>query len=151
MARMYSGKRGKSGSRKPMKKSAPWVKLKPEEIEEIIVRLAKSENGSARIGAVLRDSYGIPSAKLFTGRRVAKTMKEGKAYPDFPEDMLNLMKKAVNLMAHLDKNRKDYTSKRGLELTESKIRRLAKYYKSRKALPAGWKYDAERVKLLVKQ
>ena len=36
MARMYSRKRGKSGSHKPMKKIAPWIEYKPKEIEELV-------------------------------------------------------------------------------------------------------------------
>ena len=56
----------------------------------------------------------------------------------------------MNLRKHLEKNKKDYSSKRGLELTESKIRRLVKYYKKRKVLPEDWKYDPEKAKLLVR-
>lgn len=150
MARMYARKRGKSGSTRPMKRSAPWVKLKPDEVEQLVAKLAKKEYDSARIGTILRDSYGIPSARLAAKQKIGAIMKKNQLYPEFPEDMLNLMRKAVNLRAHLEKNRKDYTSARGLELTESKIRRLAKYYRKEKILPGGWKYDAEKAKLLVK-
>ena len=42
MARMYSGKRGKSGSKKPLKKTAPsWVRLSAKEAEMLIVKMAK--------------------------------------------------------------------------------------------------------------
>ncbi len=153
MARVYSRKKGKSGSKKPMQKTAPWVKLKKEEVEEIIVKLAKKGHSSAEIGLILRDQYGIPSVKikeLHMSERIAKTMKKHNAYPPFPEDMYNLLKKAVLLTAHMQKNKRDYTSKRGLQITESKIRRLAKYYKGQKALPADWKYDIDKAKLLVK-
>jgi len=67
-----------------------------------------------------------------------------------PDDMLNLMKRAVKLRAHLARNKHDRYSKRGMELIESKIRRLAKYYKSRNILPEKWRYDPEKAKLLVK-
>jgi small subunit ribosomal protein S15 len=147
---MYSRKRGRSGSRKPMKKGAVWVKYKKEEIGEIILKLAKQGNQSAEIGMILRDQYGIPSARLVSNKRIARIMKANKIYPEFPEDMLNLLKRAASLRAHLAKNKRDYTSRRGLELTESKIRRLAKYYKRKKVLPHDWKYEAEKVKLLVK-
>lgn len=150
MARMYSRKRGKSGSKKPMKKGAVWVKYKKEEIEEIILKLAKQGHQSAEIGTILRDQYGIPSTRLVSKNRIARIMKANKVYPEFPEDMLNLLKRAANLRAHLAKNKKDYTSRRGLELTESKIRRLAKYYKKKKTLPHDWKYEAEKVKLMLK-
>lgn len=150
MARMHSRKKGKHGSKKPSQKIAPWVTYSPKEVEEIVLKLSRQGLQSAKIGLVLRDQYGIPSVKTVTGKDVLAIRKENKSYPDLPEDMLNLLKKAVDLRAHLNKNKKDYTSYRGLELTESKIRRLAKYYVREKTLPAGWKYDAERAVLLVK-
>jgi len=77
-------------------------------------------------------------------------MKKHDAYPKMPEDFFNLIKKAVDLRAHMSKNKKDYTSKRGLELTESKIRRLAKFYKNKGEIDRAWKYDPEKARLLVK-
>lgn len=150
MAKMYSRKKGKAGSKKPMVKEARWVKYKPSEIEEIIVKLAKKGMQSNQIGLVLRDEYGIPLSKMFTKSGVLKIMKDHGIKSEYPEDMLNLLKKSANLRSHLEKNKKDYTSKRGLELTESKIRRLAKYYKRMKILPAEWKYSPERAKLLIR-
>ena len=146
---MYSRKRGKSGSHKPIRKIAPWVKYKPKEIEDIVLKLAKKGYQSSQIGLVLRDSYGIPTVRI-AKLRVKEIMQKLEVYPEFPEDILNLMKRAVALQAHLTKNKKDYTSKRGLELTESKIRRLAKFYKRKKALPDDWKWDLEKAKLWVK-
>ncbi len=150
MARMHSRKKGKSGSKKPMQKIAPWVTYNPKEIEEIVLKLARQGLQSAQIGMVLRDQYGVPLSKIFTKKKVSQVLKENNLYPKLPEDMMNLLKKAVNLRLHLEKNKRDYTSYRGLELTESKIRRLGKYYKKIKTLPADWKYDAERARLLVK-
>ncbi len=140
MARVYSRRKGKSGSKKPMEKKADWVTYKPAEIEDIIVKLAKSGMGSAKIGLVLRDQYGIPSARMFTQKRIAKVLKEKSLYPkELPEEMFNLVRRAVNLHNHLQKNKHDYTSLRGYEITESKIRRLAKYYKKNGVLPLDWK------------
>jgi small subunit ribosomal protein S15 len=125
MARVYSRKKGRSGSKKPMQKTAPWVKLKPDEVEEIIVKLAKKGQSSSQIGLTLRDQYGVPSirikelelekegdkedrrrqetpsssGRLQSSERIAKIMKRHKAYPPFPEDMFNLLKKAVDLTA----------------------------------------------------
>lgn len=147
---MYSRKKGKSGSRKPMAKRAGWVKYKPQELEEIIVKLAKQGHSSARIGTVLRDQYGIPSSRMMTKERISNIMKKHDAYPEVPEDLFNLIKRAVDLHAHLEKNKRDYISKRGLELTESRIRRLAKYYKAKNLLPKDWKWDPVKAKLMVK-
>ena len=150
MSRMYSRKKGRSGSRKPIIRKAGWVKLKPNEIEEIIAKLAKQGHSSASIGIILRDQYGIPSTRLMTKNRISSVMKKNDSYPEVPEDLFDLIKRAVNLNKHLDKNKKDYISKRGLELTESKIRRISKYYKSKNQLPKDWKWDADKAKLMVK-
>jgi small subunit ribosomal protein S15 len=152
MARMHTKKRGKAGSKRPSIKTIPrWVRYKKGEIEEIVVKLAKEGNSTPRIGLMLRDQYGIPSVKLLTGKTISQIMKDEKIYPKFPEDIFNLLKQSVTLKAHLEKNKADYTSKRGLELIESKIRRLGKYYVRRRVLPLDWKYDPEKVKLLVQQ
>lgn len=150
MSRMYSRKRGKSGSKKPMKKVANWVEHSPKEIEALILKFAKKGHRSAEIGTILRDQYGIPDIKMFTKKSVSKIMKDNDIYPKLPEDLFNMLEKAVNLREHLRKNKKDATSKRGLELTESKVRRLGKYYKAQGMLAKDWKYDPEKAKLLVK-
>ncbi len=150
MARMYSRKKGKSGSKRPLKKETSWVKYKPQEIEDIIIKLAKKGYSSSRIGIVLRDQYGIPLVKVVNSEKISEIMRKHNTYPEFPEDIFNLIKRAVNLKAHMDKNKKDYTSKRGLELTESKIRRLAKHYKKKGTMDKDWKWDIEKAKLLVK-
>jgi small subunit ribosomal protein S15 len=150
MARMYSRKRGKSGSRRPSQKKASWVGYKPAEIEEIVVKLAKAGHSQAEIGIILRDQYGVPSVKVASGKKMQEILSEYDVGSSLPHDLINLLKRAVKLRAHLDKNKHDRYSKRGLELTESKIRRLAKYYKSRDVLPAKWGYDPEKAKLLVK-
>jgi small subunit ribosomal protein S15 len=150
MARMYSRKRGRSGSHKPASKEAKWVTHKPQEIEEIVAKLAKEDKSSSEIGTILRDQYGIPSAKAVSGKKVYGIMKEKGAAPELPEDMMNLLKRAVKLRAHLEGNKHDRYCKRGLELAESKIRRLAKYYKGEKVLDKKWNYDPEKAKLLVK-
>ena len=151
MSRMYSRKKGKSGSHKPLDPKTDWVKTKRAEIDKVIVELAKEGKQSAEIGLILRDQYGIPSTRDSYKERIARIMKKHKVYNEvLPEDMYNMVKKAVNLRKHMDKNRKDYTSYRGLELTESKIRRLAKFYKRQGALPDKWKWDPEKAKLWIK-
>jgi small subunit ribosomal protein S15 len=51
------------------------------------------------------------------------------------------------LTKHLEKNKKDESAKHGLLITESKIKKLVKYYKRTKKIPMDWKYDPERVKV----
>ena len=45
-------------------------------------------------------------------------------------------------------NKKDLHNKRNLHLTESKIRRLTKYYHTKERLPEGWKYTPDQAKLM---
>ncbi|MCD6496073.1 MAG: 30S ribosomal protein S15 [Candidatus Aenigmarchaeota archaeon] len=150
MARMYSRKKGKSGSHRPANADVKWVTHKPEEVEAIAVRLGKEGKTQAEIGTILRDQYGIPSVRAVTKKKMGSILREKGIKNELPEEMLNLLKNAVKLRSHLDNNKHDRYSKRGLELTESKIRRLAKYYKSRNVIPESWKYDLEKAKLLVK-
>lgn len=152
LARIYARKRGKAGSKKPPLKTPPrWVTYKKTEVEKLVLNLSKEGHQSAKIGLILRDRFGIPSVKSVTGKTVTEILKENNVYPKFPEDLFNLLKQAVNLRDHLAKNKKDYTSKRNLELLESKIRRLGKYYSKKKIIDPDWKYDPEKAKLLVQQ
>jgi small subunit ribosomal protein S15 len=149
MARMHSRKHGKSGSHKPVRKlEHEWLIYDKEEIEKLIIKLAKEGNSNAKIGLILRDQYGIPDVRSFKIRISKITEKEIKK--PVPEDMFNLMKKAVALHKHLENNKKDKKAIHGLELVESKIRRLGKYYSRKGKLPKDWKYDIEEAKLLVK-
>jgi small subunit ribosomal protein S15 len=150
MARMYSRKKGRSGSRRPAQAQAKWVSHKPQEVEDIVARLAKDGKSPAEIGVILRDQYGVPSVRALAKKKVSVIMKDKGHGSELPEDMLNLLRSAVKLRTHLEKNNHDRYCKRGLELTESKIRRLAKYYKDRKVLPEKWEYDPEKARLLAK-
>lgn len=149
MAKMYSRKKGKSGSKKPLAK-AHWVEYSKEEVERLIVKLAKDGFQSAQIGLVLRDQYGVPSVKVITKKRIMDILEENKISPKIPEDLFNLLKKVVNAREHMEKNKKDATSKHGLELLESKIRRLVKYYRRTGKLPVDWAYEPERAKLIIR-
>jgi small subunit ribosomal protein S15 len=152
MARIYSGKKGKHGSKKPPVKMAPrWLKFKKKEVEELVVKLASERHASASIGSILRDTYGIPDVKIITGKTVARIMKENKSYGEMPEDMMSLLRKAVNIREHLSHNKSDRLSQRGLENLESKIRRLGKYYSREGILSKKWKYDFEEAKLIVQK
>lgn len=152
MARVYSGKKGKHGSKKPPVKAAPkWFKMKKEEVEELVIKLAKEKHSSAVIGTILRDQYAIPNVKIITGKSVASIMKENKLYPDLPEDMLNLLKKAVVLRQHLQRRKADHHALKGLQNLESKIRRLGKYYSRTGVMTKDWKYNPEQAKLIVQK
>jgi len=150
MARMHSGKHGKSGSTKPtVSHYKTWLKIEPENVEKLVIKFAKEGLQPSQIGTHLRDVYGVPDVKLVTGKKILKIMKDQKLAKEIPYEMLNLMKQAVNLRRHLEKSKKDLHSTRGLTLIESKIKRLQKYYKNEGILPADWRYNPETAKLLV--
>lgn len=150
MARMHSRAKGKSGSTRPSNPQKPaWVPIKAKEIEMLVVKLAKEGKRPSVIGTLLRDVYGVPSVSVLTKKRVHAILQEKQLLPEMPEDLMALMRRAVMIRKHMAENKKDMTAKRGLQLTESKIHRLAKYYKSEGRLAADWKYDPEKIKLTV--
>jgi small subunit ribosomal protein S15 len=150
MARMYSRARGKSGSKKPIKKTVPsWMGYKSKEIEMLIVKLAKEKLTASQIGLHLRDVYGIPNEKIITKKSITNILKEKELLPKIPEDLLYLIRKSIFVKKHLEENKQDKTALRGLQITESKIRKLIKYYKKTKVLPQDWKYDPSMVRLYV--
>ena len=150
MARMHSGKKGKSSSKKPLTiKKVIWQRYDKNELTQLIIKLAKAQKSPSQIGIILRDSYGIPNVIQLTGKSITKILAEEKLLPKLPEDMLSLVKKYINITKHLQANRKDQPSVRGLQLTESKIKRLAKYYKSNNKLPRDWRFSRDQASLLV--
>jgi len=150
MARTYSRKKGKSGSTKPSVKKVPvWVRYKPNEIELLIVKLAKEEKTASQIGIALRDIYGIPDVKSVCKKSISKILSEKKLLPKLPYDLTSVIKKAITVRKHLENNRKDMTAKRGMQLTEAKIGRLTKYYKRKGVLSDEWKYIPEKASFLI--
>lgn len=140
----------RSGSKHPVRDGAPeWLGMLPREIEKKVVELAKQGVQPARIGLVLRDSYGVPSVHEATGKKVGQIMAEASLNPKVPQDLTNLIRRAINLQEHLQHNRGDLHNRRGLELIEARIRKLIKYYIARGDLEAGWKYTREGARLLV--
>jgi small subunit ribosomal protein S15 len=148
MARMHSRKKGKSASVKPAEMKKPfWNNKKAKEIEMVIAKLAKEGNTASKIGIILRDSYGIPDVKIILDKPITKVLEEKDLKKEIPEDLLALIKKVAVIRTHLDENKQDRVAKRGLQLTESKIKRLIKYYKTTKKLPEEWKFDSKKAKM----
>ena len=150
MARMHSGGKGRSGSSKPSVSEAPaWSATDKKEVEDLIVSLAQEGHSTSVIGTLLRDQHAVPDARLVMGERISQTLARNGISPRYPEDMMNLMRRALGLIDHLAGNRKDLHNRRQLELCESKIRRLARYYKSTGQLDESWAYKREQLRLMV--
>ncbi len=151
MARMYKSRKGKSGSSKPYVDEAPeWSNTDAKAVTNLIVELGKAGHSSAMIGTILRDQHAVPNVRLVLGKRIATVLAENSIGGTYPEDMMNLMQQAVGIINHLGSgNHKDLHNKRGLEITEAKIRRLANYYKAEGRLPSEWRYKRDELRLMV--
>jgi small subunit ribosomal protein S15 len=150
MARMHSRKGGKSKSVKPDREGVPeWVSYSKQEVEELILKLSKEGNNPSRIGLLLRDQYGIPDVRPIMGMKLTHVLENNNMGLKLPEDLQSIINKSVALRSHLEKHKKDTHNRRSMNLMESKIRRLGKYYIRSGKLPKDWRYDPEQARLLV--
>mgnify|MGYP003963980665 FL=1 len=62
--------------------------------------------------------------------------------PEIPEDLNNIVMKAVNLQKHLKENKSDNRNVRALELVEAKVHRLSTHYKKNGNIDQKWKYKS---------
>ncbi|KAL7753652.1 ribosomal 40S subunit protein S13 [Sorochytrium milnesiophthora] len=140
MGRMHAPGKGISSSALPYRRSPPaWCKVNPQEVVEQICKFAKKGLTPSQIGVLLRDSQGVPKVRNVTGNKVLRILKSNGLAPEIPEDLYHLIKKAVSVRKHMERNRKDRDSKFRLILIESRIHRLARYYKTAGQLPPQWK------------
>jgi small subunit ribosomal protein S15 len=147
---MHSRKHGKSGSTRPARLEKPvWVEPSQEEVENEVIKLARRGHSKSRIGTIMRDSRGIPLVKVVTGKKITQILEENEIEASLPEDLTNLVRKALKIRNHLETNHKDLESRKGLSRTESKIFRLIKYYKKKKILAPDFKYDPQKIRTLV--
>ncbi len=148
MSRMYSDSRGTSGSTKPRNPATGWVGRDAGEVEDLVERLAGQELLPSEIGRKLRDLYGVPDVQALTGSKISQIFEKKEIQSEIPEDLYRLLERAVDISDHLDKNENDQDAKRRLSLVESKIRRLADYYRGDK-IPEDWSYSLQRARLIV--
>jgi small subunit ribosomal protein S15 len=150
MARLHSKKGGKSGSKRIVGKELPANTMKPDEIEKIILKLAKEGNNATAIGLILKKEHQVPSVRAVCNKTLTDILKENGIKIDYPDDILTLIKRAVKMRKHLATNNRDTHNKTKSIHVESKIRRLARYYTDKGKLPADWKYDPDTAALIVK-
>merc|ERR1712046_485382 len=133
MGGMHSKGKGISKSALPYRRTPPsWLKTSPTEVLEQVTKLAKKGLTPSQIGVILRDSHGIAQVSHVTGSKI-----------------LRMLKKSVQVRKPLDKFRQDKDAKFRLILIESRIHRIARYYKAAKALPPTWKYESATASTLV--
>jgi small subunit ribosomal protein S15 len=141
--------KGTSHSVRPVSKRPPaWCKYEPEEVEALVIKLAREGNTPSRIGTILRDQHGIPLTKPITGKSITKILAEADMAASIPEDLEMLLKKASQLSTHLEKNKMDLVNKRSLQVIEAKVHKLSRYYKQRGILPSDWKYEPKAASVI---
>merc|ERR1712077_1283 len=150
MGRMHAPGKGISQSALPYRRSVPtWLKLSSADVKEQIFKLAKKGLTPSQIGVILRDSHGVAQVRFVTGNKILRILKPKGLAPDLPEDIYYLIKKAVSIRKHLERNRKDKDAKFRLILIESRIHRLGRYYRTKSVLPPNWKYESSTASTLV--
>ena len=143
MGRMHTHRHGKSHSIRPTTLRAPsWVTLSSKEIEELVVKYTKEGLTPSQIGNKLRDQHAIPLIKPITKKSIGEILEENDLKTEMPEDLENIVKRAVGLQKHLKVNRGDNRNVRSLELIEAKVHRLSVYYKRIERIPKTWKYKS---------
>merc|ERR1712190_702201 len=132
MGRMHNPGKGISQSALPYRRTVPvWLKLPADDVEDQIDKLAKKGLSPSQIGVILRGSHGVAQVRFITGNKILRILKSKGLAPDLPEDIYYLIKKAVSIRKHLERNRKDRDAKFRLILIESRIHRLGRYYRQR--------------------
>ncbi len=143
MGRLHTHNHGKAHSTRPMEsKFSSWVKQDPKEIEELVIKYAKDGNTSSQIGIKLRDQHAIPLVKPIINKTISDILDQNDLKSEIPEDLNNIVIKAVGLQNHLKSNKNDRRNIRSLELIEAKVHRLSVYYKKIGRIPKNWKYKS---------
>ena len=143
MGRLHTHRHGKSHTIRPATLRVPsWITLSTKEIEELVVKYSKDGLTPSQIGLKLRDQHSIPLIKPITKKSIGKILEENNLQAEMPEDLDNIVKKAVGLQKHLKTNKGDNRNVRSLELIEAKVHRLSVYYKRIDRIPQNWKYKS---------
>jgi small subunit ribosomal protein S15 len=143
MGRMHTHRHGKSHSIRPATPRVPsWVTLSPAEIEELVVKYTKDGLTPSQIGIKLRDQHAIPLIKTITKKSMGQILEEHDLKAEMPEDLENIVRKAIGLQKHLKANKGDNRNVRSLELIEAKVHRLSVYYKRIGRISKTWKYKS---------
>lgn len=150
---MHTRRRGSSASERPVVDEPPeWSADDAEAVEERVVELADQGLTAAEIGIKLRDNgvkgKPVPDVKLVTGKKISEILEENGVAPEYPDDLVSLMEKALRVRDHMEENNTDASNKRAYQNVESKIRRLVDYYRGDE-LPEDFSYSPEVARRIV--
>jgi len=143
MGRLHTHNHGKAHSTRPSQVKVPsWINQDPKDVEELIIKYAKDDLAPSQIGVKLRDQHSIPLVKPIIKKTITEVLEENDLKTELPEDLNNIVKKAIGLQNHLKVNKKDNRNIRSLELIEAKVHRLSVYYKKIGRISQNWKYKS---------
>ena len=108
----------------------------------MIIKYGKEGLTPSQIGIKLRDQHAIPLVRPIINKGIRDVLVENKIAQELPEDLNNIVLKAVGLQKHLKSNKSDSRNVRSLELIEAKVHRLSTYYKKIGRIPKNWKYKS---------
>ncbi|EOR00995.1 hypothetical protein E3P92_00424 [Wallemia ichthyophaga] len=147
---MHNPSKGISSSALPYRRNPPsWLKATPEDVKDLIIKLARKGLSPSQIGVILRDQHGVPQTRFVTGNKILRILKSQGLAPELPEDLYCLIKKAVSVRKHLERNRNDKDSKFRLICIESRIHRLTRYYRRAQVVAPTFKYESQTASTLV--
>ena len=95
-----------------------------ENIEALIVELAKKDYSPAKIGAVLKEKYSIPKVKIL-GKKITKILKENNI--KYQDDLDIINKRIEKLETHYNKNKQDKRARKEIVRLIGLKKRLEKY------------------------
>ena len=143
MGRLHTHNHGKAHSIRPIEsKFSSWVKQDTKEIEDLVIKYSKDGYTPSQIGIKLRDQHAIPLVKPIINKTISDILDQNDLKNEIPEDLNNIVTKAVGLQKHLKSNKNDRRNIRSLELIEAKVHRLSMYYKKIGRIPKNWKYKS---------
>ena len=143
MGRLHTHNHGKAHSIRPIEsKFSSWVKQDTKEIEDLVIKYSKDGYTPSQIGIKLRDQHAIPLVKPIINKTISDILDQNDLKSEIPEDLNNIVIKAVGLQKHLKSNKNDRRNIRSLELIEAKVHRLSVYYKKIGRIPKNWKYKS---------
>lgn len=140
MARMHSRSKGKSQSTTPFHPFYPsHITKTKDQIIDRILTLARKGIPASQIGNILRDEEGIGHISTVTHTTLTEILRLHKVAPAIPEDLNALVRKCTKMRSHLQKFKNDKDQKFRLIQAESKLYRLARYYRRKGAIDVKWK------------
>jgi len=98
--------------------------MEEPELKKIILELSET-NPPSKIGIILRDSYGIPTTRVF-GKKLKAYLKELGIERN--EDLENASKKVDRIKEHLKNNITDRNTKHKLQHAQSRLNIIKKYF-----------------------